>query len=429
MRRAGVGLVVLVLFSTAWPTTVAGAGGQLDPTFADSGKALVSLDGRAYAVSDIAVQPDDRILVAGYTEPRHGSGTEGSKFIIARFRRDGRVDRSFGRRGYVTTAIREGALPETIGVQPDGKIVVVGFYSVGDGIERLAVVRYQPDGSLDPSFAEGGVLASPLGEGLDVAIQPDGRIVVAGAIDSGAGYVARFQPNGALDPSFSGDGVAEAQEQGDYYALAPLSNGRYAATGPVHSLHYDSLLSVFLENGEPDPSFSDDGFLIDAGPFAGSQRIYVSYSNYDLKLDASGRLLALAFACGSSSWICEPGPVLARYTTEGVLDTSFGEGGYRAIAGSAGFGNGLAVQSDGRALVASYGRRRLILSRIGLDGQLDRSFSGNGLAGVSVAGDYLYPAGIALQAADRLLVAGDAYVRDESKLALLAFKLRGGRKP
>jgi len=131
----------------------------------------------------------------------------------------GDLDPTFGNGGIVITRGNSlNHLDYALGmaIQPDGKIVVVGDGSISGLIGDFAVVRYNTDGSLDASFG-GGIVITPVGNSQDqarsVAIQADGKIVVAGFICNGVGIcgasslaVVRYNPNGSLDTSFNGTG-------------------------------------------------------------------------------------------------------------------------------------------------------------------------------------------------------------------------------
>jgi uncharacterized delta-60 repeat protein len=95
-------------------------------------------------------------------------------------------------------------------VQPDGKILVAGFATSASEIDSdFALARYNPDGTLDTSFGTGGIVTADHGTRSDdaraLAIQPDGKIVLAGSADEDIG-LARYMPNGSLDPTFGSSG-------------------------------------------------------------------------------------------------------------------------------------------------------------------------------------------------------------------------------
>src|SRR5688572_14579550 len=185
--------------------------GTLDATFgATTGKLTTPLGAGDDKATSVALQPDGKIVVGGYS---HNGGNK--DFAVARYAADGTLDASFDGDGKVTTAI--GSADEEIlglALQSDGKIVAVGYRTAGSDND-WALVRYNTDGSLDTTFdGDGGVVTSVLDLNLvcAVAIQSDGRIVVGGYAATGGHNVfsvARYNTDGSLDTSFDGDGIAK----------------------------------------------------------------------------------------------------------------------------------------------------------------------------------------------------------------------------
>lgn len=190
--------------------------------------------------------------------------------------RPGSFDRSFGGDGRVVLNLPgEGMWAAAFAMQPDGKIVVAGGIS-GD---RALIARYLPDGRLDPSFGTGGL--SRHGFALPVlvrgvAIQPDGRILLAGQAshpETGgrSAAVMRFLPDGSLDRGFGSEGMALVDPNDRrrsvtwawFSELAVQPDGRIVAAGgmpasDVHD-HADVVVARLLPSGEPDPPFDGDG--------------------------------------------------------------------------------------------------------------------------------------------------------------------------
>ena len=145
------------------------SGGGRDPSFSGDGQAVVSFPGSDFVVSDVALQPNGQVVVAG---------EKGLTGAVARLNADGTVDASFGSGG-LSEIFRLGQA-NGVALQPDGRILVAGTVD-----DHFAVVRLLPGGSLDESFANHGVMRKSLGEwssAYDLAIQPDGRRAVAGNV-------------------------------------------------------------------------------------------------------------------------------------------------------------------------------------------------------------------------------------------------------
>jgi uncharacterized delta-60 repeat protein len=197
----GVALLCVVDSAVATP-------GVLDPTFGSGGTVTTPIGSGSSAAHALAAQPDGKILAGGETSV----GSEG-EYALARYNPDGSLDTSFGTSGKVTTAI--GSLYDRIhavALQADGKIVAAGGSEDPPNYD-FAVARYNPNGSLDPSFGTDGKVATPIavsggGEAYAIAVQTDGKIVVGGSSGDNKDFViARYNPDGSLDASFGTSGI------------------------------------------------------------------------------------------------------------------------------------------------------------------------------------------------------------------------------
>jgi len=240
--------------------------GSLDTSFGQGGFAVnSSIVGRAYKV---LIQPDGKILLVGFS----GTGSQ-YQMLVSRYTTDGAPDNNFGTNGIVLVNIA-GAFSTalSIALQPDGKIFVGGATNSNPTVASHLFVRLNTNGTLDDSWDGDGIKSIPYGtvgfydQGISaVAVQMDGRILALG--DSNILY--RFNADGSLDTSFDGDGSRPAL-QGDAtaYDLTVSASGKITVLGhtkiPNLSTVSDLLFyksARFLSNGDPDQSFSDDGFL------------------------------------------------------------------------------------------------------------------------------------------------------------------------
>src|SRR5688572_8432296 len=158
------------------------APGTLDTSFGEDGIVRTPLQGQQDWANDVAVDGQGRILASGVAfvgAQRH--------FLLMRHLPDGQLDPDFGTNGVVTTAVgseqySEGGA-EAMAIQPDGRIVLAGWTtSYTSTTYDVVLVRYHPDGSVDASFGGTGQVLTDLGRNavtLALALQPDGKVLVA----------------------------------------------------------------------------------------------------------------------------------------------------------------------------------------------------------------------------------------------------------
>jgi uncharacterized delta-60 repeat protein len=309
------------------------ADGSLDASFGIAGTVAVDFGGYD-AGRAVAIQPDGKIIVAGDT-----SSLVDTNVAILRLRPDGSLDREFHGDGKRT--IDQGGADQAwaVLVQPDGKVVVAGT-----GNQDIAVSRLLPDGSYDLTFHEGGTARLDFGGpdfGLAVALQPDGKIVVAGATSAGAAtVVVRLDQSGVLDPTFDFDGVQtiayDASSLGTAVALQP--DGKIVVAGPGGNFE-DFAIARLNPNGGADPSFAGSGEkLIDVGgeDYAAA-----------LVLQPNGKIVIVGSNDGDVAAV--------RLQPDGSLDPAFGGSGTVFLDfGSNEFGKGVALQPDGKLVVVGF---------------------------------------------------------------------------
>ncbi len=216
--------------------------GYLDASFGDGGVVTTGFGADAVVLSGVAIQPDGKIVVAGYRLDVAPQGASLGGFALARYSRDGSLDPTFGSGGLVTTTIASGgAAAAAVAVQQDGRIVAAGLAYTARDLQgaKVALARYEPDGSLDASFGAGGTVTTALGDDPSVrgiGIRSDGKIVVAGRFrDQQSMFaLARYDADGALDSRFGRGGVVRtAFDIGDAEAnaLAIQRDGKILAAG------------------------------------------------------------------------------------------------------------------------------------------------------------------------------------------------------
>jgi uncharacterized delta-60 repeat protein len=361
-------LLVILLAATL----ALAAAGDLDPSFSHNGKAIADFGHHSLAYS-VAIDSRDRPVVAGGAIPGHHD------FETARFRRNGHLDDSFSANGKVVTDFGGDSVARSMAIDARGRIVVAGTVAGLGGGGGFALARYRRNGSLDRTFGSDGEVVTDLGRydaAYAVAIDSQRRIVVAGSVrlpdppvDNFAFALARYMPDGSLDPSFSGDGMVTTDfgDLGDHaYAVAVDSQDRIVAAGTGYTgVDFDFALARYSPDGSLDSTFGSGGTATtDFGEGDGARGVAI---------DSRGRIVAV----GNSSLHLDSF-VLARYRPDGTLDDSFGGNG-KARTRFRGFSGARSVAIDGRRLVvAGFNSRGFALARYRRDGSRNRSFSHNG---------------------------------------------------
>lgn len=210
------------------------ANGDFDPAFSGDGKALFALvNGADDYLLDVVVQPDGKIVCSGTIVQDNDAD-----IAVIRLHPNGTFDNSFSFDGKLTTSFGGNSSGRALALQPDGKIVVAGYTNNGTDTD-VALVCYQPDGSLDTGFGGGdGKLALDY-DGYDFAsavlVQPDGKIVIAGTTSDPPDFlVARFLPDGSPDVNFGQSGLLTIDFDGEPdepLALALAPDGRIVVAG------------------------------------------------------------------------------------------------------------------------------------------------------------------------------------------------------
>jgi len=243
--------------------------GSLDPTFGGDGKVMTDITPSYDVLNGMALQPDGRVVVVGSVS----AGSDNGKIGVLRYRSDGTLDLSFGGDGIVladpTPTYDDGL---AVGVEADGRIIVAGGAGFDGPNERFVALAYEPDGSLDPTFDGDGMALTDLTPKADVpfglAIQDDGRIVVAGNAAAGSSdpkfALVRYERDGSLDPSLAGDGVVITNftpYDDGAYSVAIDPGGRIVTAGLAGNGGPAPRFAVarYLADGTLDPAFGGDG--------------------------------------------------------------------------------------------------------------------------------------------------------------------------
>jgi len=326
-----------------------------DLAFGSAGTVLTDLGSTRDSAYALALQSDGKIVIAGSTY----SATTNFDFAIARYNPDGSLDTSFGAAGKVITDLSpDFDQAYALALQPDGKILVAGTATFTDAGNKkryaFSIVRYNPDGSLDTSFGAAGKVVNSVpstsAQPYALALQPDGKIVLAGYTFSYTTYeadftLARYNPDGSLDATFASRGRTATSLGADNEAFRSLiitPDGSILAAGYAGD---DLAIERFTPVGSLDTSFGAAGAAVinfAGGPDRANQLI----------LDKNGYILAAGSAnTGSGNDLA-----ILRLDPAGILDPDFGTAGLLAtdLGSDDDSASAIALQPDGKILLAGY---------------------------------------------------------------------------
>ena len=408
--------------TVAPPGLVFAAADGLDPKFGNGGKVFTHI-GFGDRVTSLVFQPDGKIIAAG------ASCSTGifyaSDFALVRYNADGTIDKSFGNGGKVLTDFFDYEdYINAVALQKDGKIVAAGRARDGASL-YFGIARYNINGSLDSTFGTGGkVVSSFFGYGDDahaLAIQPDGKIVVAGTAFAappipGDGTpnanfgLARYNSDGSLDPTF-GSGGKVTTDFGNYdivTAIAIQPDGKIVAGGNTtnRDTNTDFALARYNKDGSPDLSFGSGGKTVTD---------FVRQSDFvaGLALQPDGKIVVAGdVSTDSSPSHSAEGFGLARYDKDGKLDSSFGSTGKVITQGELIAANAVAIQPNGKVLAAGLAIHNssgdFALARYNSNGSLDQGFGIGGIITTDFTpSDQAFALGI--QTDGKVVIGGAAY--------------------
>jgi uncharacterized delta-60 repeat protein len=248
----------LGVFSVSFALARYNSDGTPDASFGTGGTVLTSFGGRLSAASDVVVQPDGKVVAVGLAD---------GDFGVARYNPDGTLDATFGTGGLVKTDFGGCDQGQAVALQPDGKIVAVGLVC-----GAIGVARYNPDGSLDTAFGSGGKVITDASSSFDGAFDvlvSGGKIVVGG----GSGnypfgdsdfQLVRYNPDGSLDGSFGNSGIVTTDFGGSdtAFGIALAAGGKVVATGATKGAEpSDVAVARYSADGSLDSSFGSGGTI------------------------------------------------------------------------------------------------------------------------------------------------------------------------
>ncbi len=409
MKNHGPTLTLIAVTLFCWtPSLLMGQDGMLDPSFSSDGIAVHGFGLSNDFARAVVQQPDGRILVAGNTFVNGNS-----EFGVLRMLDNGELDQTFDTVGWTSTTMSAlGDAAFAMALQPDGKIILAG--QSDNGINgMLGMMRYNADGSPDDTFGNEGIVTDDYGgeqvEIYAIALQPDGKILVAGNIYDGTGrmIVARYNSDGSADLAFNGTGMATVTfgEYGVAYGMALRPDGKIVLAGYTESGgNADLALAQLGSTGSLDLSFGTGGKVI--------THVGFTWERFRaLALDADGAIIATG-TVGMGFEFDTFDMLIARYLANGSLDTSFDMDGYRVIdhAGDEDSGSGVVLQSDGKILVCGgaviAGQSHFALVRMDATGAMDNGFGTNGIVHTAMGSQGGAATSMTMQSDGKILLAG-----------------------
>ncbi len=399
-RLAATFVLILSLPGSAW----ASAGG-LDGSFAGSGYSVQPLGSWVGAVASV-VQPDGKIVTAGEASI---NGT--SEMVSTRMNPNGSMDTSYGIGGWVIVNINGSSAANAIKLQPDGKIVLAGTGN-GDGKLDFAAVRLNPNGSLDPSFGNGGIATVPIGSAAianALTIAPDGKLALGGTatLAHNEFAAARLNPNGSLDPTFGQNGTTTLPPPAAAWGMVQQNDGKLILAGQTTTPNNNQayMAARLTTTGTLDTSYGRGGtVVVPIGSHAIANAIALQPSD--------GKVILAGNAYTNTSVAAT-----VRLTTGGNLDPTYGNGGistftyWNAV-------NAVVIQpGDNKIVIGGTGATAV---RLDADGTIDQGFGDGGTVTVRIGSSSDAANGVTTQpATGGIVLAGTAVIAGRPELSVI----------
>lgn len=396
--------------------------GSFDNSFSLDGQIISDISNAAEVTScsgtTIMEQSDSKILIQG-TYESNGPPVTGAVAII-RLNQDGTYDDTFDGDGVLLSNLALGRI--RLGkafMQQNGKILAVGSVWTDAGFPNYLVVKFNNDGSLDNSFGINGIssinnVSHLYGTAKTFTVQSDGKVVSAIPKYFNGDYIdfhiIRQNPDGGMDNDFGVNGIVQSSlGDGNTFAadIVKQPDNKIVIGGGAFLLDYKMLLARFNTNGTSDNSFNQDGLYMDS--FGNNQYNFVK----SIALQNDGKIVAGGI---SKQFTTGKDLSLARFSSDGNLDLSFGTNGFVTtdIDSKQDVLSTIKLQSDGKivALGEHYldsGPSEIVLTRYDSNGSVDNTFNGNGIVKFGMSDAELYGNCLTIQSDGKLLIGGFLY--------------------
>ncbi|WP_027378041.1 T9SS type A sorting domain-containing protein [Kaistella palustris] len=386
--------------------------GSLDNSFNQTGILSGNYSTGNNSGDALAVQPDGKIIVAGAT-----GSSSAIKVGVNRHNADGSLDTTFGTNGKISFSsgwIK--SFVKEIVVQPDGKIVLAG-YRWDDSTGDFVLVRLNPDGSFDNTFGTAGIAIIDGGQtevSESFAMTNEGDFILSGYVNDHFS-MAKVKSDGTIDTAFGTDGwvITEFGQLASYSkSIAITSEGRIILGGMILDVFENKFkygIAAYHPDGTIDTSFGEDGKLnFHVGP--------ENDNDFGVKVIAlkDGKILI-----GGHSWYATQPLryelVVARLNADGSFDSTYGTDGFfrtRLVENGESYLADMALQADGKLVLAGAANQGSAydsgLARVTADGHLDASFGDKGKVFLHIAGTtYSEIYKVILQPDGKIMVSGD----------------------
>lgn len=409
-------LYLIFLFLSISPAVkIYSQDGILDKRFGPRGIVTTPIGDNDEFGKACKAQLDGKIIVVGTSY----NGTT-REFAMVRYNTDLTLDTTFGSSGKVTTLVgtyHAGA--EDVAIKSDGKIMVAGT-AIANSYNGFALVRYNSNGTKDITFGPNGTIITNIGNGsaygTSIAIQSDGKIIVAGYYDSDVGSsvnydfaIARYHENGVLDNTFGTSGIATiapSPTTDNCYDVQILSDGKIIAVGYLWNTTYNAYDIVVVKlnsDGSIDNTFGTNGITTT------SNSIYQDHlTAFSVDIDSDGKILTGGYTGITPNFSI----VIMRYLSNGSLDNSFGTNGKAITNIGDGWDEAQSIMVDADAKIVISGRSHngsnsdFAVLRYHNNGTLDNSFGSNGVVLTKIGGGDDYGKSVLIQSDKKIFVCG-----------------------
>lgn len=386
---------------------------NLDTSFANGVGYITT--GIGTKINSINIQSDGKIIAAGTIEDSN------TRFFITRYDNQGILDTTFGNDGIFTTEIGSKVSNSQIlssVLQSDGKIVVVGFFIDKNTLKNLVIARLNTDGTLDKTFGKKGITTTLIGDGSTanaVAIQSNGKIVVTGtAVINGQPniIIVRYTTVGDVDATFGNQGIVSkvigVRSFGNSLAIDSFNNILIGGSSSDGLTSNKFLLLKYNFSGQLDTTFGNQGIVLTT--------IGNISEIKDLAIDSNNKIVVAGYNNSDFNVL-----TIARYTSSGVLDTTFNSNGIQTYSDLS-RADSVIIDSSNNIYVGGFNnitQDSFLIGKYTSTGSLDNNFGNNGIITNVVENQSIVNA-IAMQTDSKIVSGGNSVDSNNQYYGIIA---------